>query len=151
MLKQYGCFNLLFCPVFVIRQIHPYEEPAFDIFEQCFSFEKIASAKYYKTKDLSFSGLTKKFPCKIRGKTKKTKVKSVAFACGSGRHLIQDLINIGIDAFITGEIDYHTSIACEFNNIAVIELGHKESEQFILPEIKSRLEYTFKELKINTL
>ncbi len=87
----------------------------------------------------------------IRGCKQNKEIKRIAFCCGSGRSLVNDLIDYEIDLYITGELNYHDYIFCELNSISVLELGHKESEVFILPEIQSRLKTRFSNLKTDVL
>jgi dinuclear metal center YbgI/SA1388 family protein len=133
-----------------IKRNHPYEEPAYDVFEEKIALQKIAVAKYFKvSKGLDIADLINKYPCRLRGQVNKGQVQTIAFACGSARHLLDDLINLEIDCLITGEIDYHSALTCELNNIAVIELGHLESEEFVLPQIQQRLAQAFPQLQID--
>ncbi|MFA5880028.1 MAG: Nif3-like dinuclear metal center hexameric protein [Candidatus Margulisiibacteriota bacterium] len=132
-----------------VRKIHPYEEPAFDIFEEQFSFKKIGVAKYFKnTKKTDLHTLISKFKCIVISKIE-TPIELIAFAPGNASYLAQDFINHKIDLIITGEIGYHEKILLELNNINVIELGHKESEAFVLPNIKSFIIEKYPNLEIN--
>lgn len=135
-----------------IRKNHPYEEPAFDVYEEKMVMKKTASAKYFKIKQsLSLDDLTHRYPCVVRGKKEPAQIKTVAFACGNGKYLIGDLIQAEIDVLITGELDYHSALTCERNGITVIELGHRESESFVLPEIRGRLQKQFQSLIVDVL
>lgn len=56
------------------------------------------------------------------------KIKKVAVLGGSGGDFLMNAVNLGCDAFITGEASYHDAqCACE-NNILLITAGHFETE-----------------------
>lgn len=133
-----------------IRKEHPYEEPAIDVFEQKMVFQKMSMSKYFKPKNgVPFQKLANQFPCRVRGAVPNETIKTIAFGCGSGKYLITDLIQSEIEVFITGEMDYHSALSCELNGITVIELGHKESESFVLTKIQNRLLTHFPSLTIS--
>jgi len=92
-----------------------------------------------------------KLPSRRQGDRKKQEIKTLAFCAGSGKSLVQDCFELGVDLFITGELGYHEALYLEMNQIVALELGHKESEVLILPEIKRRLEKKFKGLEIDIL
>ncbi|RAP38158.1 Nif3-like dinuclear metal center hexameric protein [Candidatus Marinamargulisbacteria bacterium SCGC AAA071-K20] len=105
-------------------------------------FGKIVNVKK-KVKDLA-----KIMPCTIQGDTSKKEVSKIGFCCGSGHGLVMALPSQDIDCFITGEINYHDHVFCDMNNITVITVGHKESEDVVLPIIKHKLSSSFPSLKI---
>jgi putative NIF3 family GTP cyclohydrolase 1 type 2 len=81
-------------------------------------------------------------------------IKRIAICGGAGSFLINDALNLGADAFITGEIGYHHFFG--FDNImSLIEIGHYESEQFTIELLYDILLSSFPSLplfmtKINT-
>ena len=90
----------------------------------------------------------------MESKKKKRKVRdnndniiAIDFCCGSGHGFIQHIIDLGCDTLVTGEINYHDHLRCQMNAVRVLSLGHKESEIFILDQIKKRLESSFNSLK----
>lgn len=68
---------------------------------------------------------------------KKTYIKNVAVCSGSGSEFIKDAEEKGFDAFITGDLKYHTAVD---SNIIVIDMGHFESERPVLKTLKNRLQ-----------
>ena len=58
-------------------------------------------------------------------------IKKVALCGGAGAFLINDAIEAGADAFLTGEIGYHRFFGYE-DNILLLEIGHYESEQYTI-------------------
>jgi len=58
-------------------------------------------------------------------------VQRVAVCGGAGNSLIPKAVQLGCDAFLTGEIGYHRFFGHE-DELLMLELGHYESEQFTL-------------------
>ena len=56
-------------------------------------------------------------------------LKKIALCGGSGSFLINEAINSGADAFITGDIKYHQFFDVP-KDIMLLDIGHYESEQF---------------------
>ncbi|MCR5819850.1 MAG: Nif3-like dinuclear metal center hexameric protein [Bacteroidaceae bacterium] len=68
-------------------------------------------------------------------------VYSVAICGGAGDFMLSDAIKADADAFITGEMHYHTWFGHE-QQIQIAVLGHYESEQFTSEIFRSVLEQT---------
>lgn len=64
-------------------------------------------------------------------------IEKIAVCAGSGSEFIKDAENKGYDAFITGDIKYHTA---DVSNIVLIDIGHFESERPVLETIKKIIE-----------
>ncbi len=60
---------------------------------------------------------------------KESKFYKVAFCAGSGSEFIRDSYNSGADAFVTGDLKFHTALE---SPIAIFDVGHFESEIMIL-------------------
>lgn len=75
-------------------------------------------------------------------------LKKIAFCAGSGSELIQEAFENGADAFVTGDLKFHTALE---SPIAVFDIGHFESEILILPVfekiIGADVEFTYAEEK----
>jgi putative NIF3 family GTP cyclohydrolase 1 type 2 len=65
-------------------------------------------------------------------------VKKVALCTGSGASLLP---HVKADCFLTGDIKYHDAMAAKALGIAMIDIGHYESERFfseiMLKELKN--------------
>jgi dinuclear metal center YbgI/SA1388 family protein len=57
------------------------------------------------------------------------KIKKVALCGGSGSSLLKEAVSSGADAFVTGDIKYHTFFEAE-DRILLVDCGHYESEKF---------------------
>ena len=57
------------------------------------------------------------------------KIKKIAFCAGSGSEFISNAKENGADAYVTGDVKFHTALDSE---IVLFDLGHFESEIFVL-------------------
>ncbi len=132
--------------VSVIKKVHPYEEPAFDIFpvkneNMNYGFGVIGKltksmslneflahvCKNLKTNNLRFA----------KGQNKR--IKTVAVCGGSGADLLEPAIANGADAFVTADLKYHTFQEGE-DRILFIDAGHYETEIHSLNVVKRKLD-----------
>ena len=58
---------------------------------------------------------------------------------GKGASFIEAALHSKCDVFITGEAGYHSALDGARRGMAVVELGHRESEQFFLKTVKKWL------------
>jgi hypothetical protein len=124
---------------------HPYEEPAFDIYElrndnvnygygvmgeleETFSQTEFLDhvCRSLKTNNVRYST------------GNKNKIKKVAVCGGSGSDLLNAAITRKADAFVTADIKYHTFQDAE-GKILFIDAGHFETEIYVLNEVKRKL------------
>ena len=136
-----------------LRGVHPYEEPAYDIFRD-FSVYK----DYYNgiVGDFEFSMSTNEFVhfvkerlgceglryTQIDGKT----IKRVALCSGAGGSYIRDALRKGADAFVTGEIKHSDILEANHNGVVVVDAGHFKTEDLVLDNLKEILEKEFNEI-----
>ncbi len=121
---------------------HPYEEVAYDIYALenknidaglgCTGiFQNPVSEKdfldhvsmVFEAKGIRYSNLTGK------------PLRKIALCGGSGSSLLYDAVASGADAFVTGDIKYHTFFAAG-NKLLLIDAGHFESEKFAVEILK---------------
>ncbi|WP_069997539.1 Nif3-like dinuclear metal center hexameric protein [Cellulosilyticum sp. I15G10I2] len=134
----------------LIREQHPYEEVAFDIYtlnnnsrlngvgrygelEQEMTLEAFI-AKLKKTFNLSYIRMT--VPVN-------TMIKKVAVCSGSGAEYIKEASKVA-DAYVTGDIKFHDAQRARDLGINVFDIGHYTSEniamQYIASCLNSKLE-----------
>jgi dinuclear metal center YbgI/SA1388 family protein len=134
-----------------VLEVHPYEEPAYDIIpiENVFAdggTGRIGSiGKSLKPDDfLQFVSRKlniKNFKYISRDDLSVTKkeIKNIAIINGSINSMISEISGLDIDCLICGEINYHNAQLISENNILVIELGHAESELFAIDDLFSKI------------
>lgn len=117
-------------------EAHPYEEPAYDIYNLENYYDIAGSGKIgeleHKTDEIEFLEKIKsvfeaqhiKYTA-LRGK----KIKKVALCSGSGSFLLKNAILQKADIFISGDFKYHDYFNAE-NKIVIADVGHYETEQY---------------------
>ncbi|MDR2035991.1 MAG: Nif3-like dinuclear metal center hexameric protein [Coriobacteriales bacterium] len=64
---------------------------------------------------------------KVWGSPEKV-IGQLACCSGGGGSLVQRVINLGADCYVTGEVAYHEALTLADADVALIELGHDRSE-----------------------
>ncbi len=123
-----------------LKQHHPYEEVAFDIYQLENTYQNIGSGMIG---ELEFPISENEFLERIKSvfKLKLIKhtsllnksIKKVSLCGGSGSFLLRNAINSKSDIYISSDFKYHEFFDAE-NQILIADIGHYESEQFT-PEI----------------
>ncbi len=131
--------------VAAMKEAHPYEEVAYDIYPLENSdpnygmgaigeLKKLQSLKSFLTwikKSLNAEGL------RYTGNPDRL-VKKVAVCGGSGSDLLRAVLDEGADVFVTSDVRYHTFHTAA-HRIALIDAGHWETEHGILEPLAERL------------
>ncbi|UEA70399.1 Nif3-like dinuclear metal center hexameric protein [Finegoldia magna] len=76
-------------------------------------------------------------------------VNRIAVLGGSGGHFIKDCVEKNCDVFISSEFKHDQQIDAIDNNLILIDIGHYESEKFILEPLKKCIQTTFSDIKID--
>jgi hypothetical protein len=132
-----------------LKQAHPYEEVAYDIFSLENENQQVGAGmvgeldapmgeadfiqhlkKHLKTPVVRHTALLGK------------PISKVAWCGGSGSFLLQDAIRAGAQVYITGDFKYHEFFDAE-DKIIIMDIGHYESEQFTPEIIHSLLQKKF--------
>ncbi len=147
--------NILNHVISKMKEVHPYEEVAYDLFKLENKYSNVGSGMYGELdKEMSreeFASYLKEIfsldVLKCSFSNDKI-IKRVAICGGSGSFLIGKALGVSADCFITGEIKYHDYL--DYNEkISLFELGHYESEKFTISLIQKLLSDKFQDLKIN--
>ncbi|MGE5679775.1 MAG: Nif3-like dinuclear metal center hexameric protein [Bacillota bacterium] len=127
-------------------KVHPYEQPAFDIYPLAnknpnFGFGAIGQLENEMSVEEFLQYVTSSLQIQNLRYTRgtKNKINTVALCGGSGSDLISSAIAKQADAFITADIKYHTFQDAE-EKILLIDAGHFETEAPALLEVKRRIE-----------
>ncbi len=139
-----------------MKEVHPYEEVAFDIYPLDNSNDNYGPGAVGELKESmdikSFlDHISKSLKIKNFRYTagKKDKIKTVAVCGGSGFEYLHDAIKAGADTYVTADIKYHNFQEAE-GKILLIDAGHYETEIHSLNEIENKLNQILenKEIKI---
>ena len=129
-----------------IRENHPYEEPAFDIYplkneNVNFGYGAVGDLKENMIPNVFMQHICKSLKTNnLRfavGNGKK--IKKVAVCGGSGSELLNAAIKAGADAYVTADVKYHTFQDGE-GKILFIDAGHYETEIHALNAVKRKLD-----------
>ncbi len=123
-----------------LKQNHPYEEVAYDIYQLENTYQNIGSGMVGELQNSIpekefLENLKSIFKVKFIKHTTLTNknIKKVALCGGSGSFLLKNAINSKSDIYISSDFKYHEFFDAE-NRILVADIGHYETEQFT-PEI----------------
>jgi dinuclear metal center YbgI/SA1388 family protein len=119
-----------------MKQAHPYEEVAYDIFPLNNDYKKAGMGMVGNLKsemsELDFLNFLKeKFSTGLirhTGLLGKT-IRRVALCGGSGSFLLNSAIQANADVFVSGDFKYHQFFEAD-QKILIADIGHYESEQF---------------------
>lgn len=119
-----------------LKDNHPYEEVAFDIYSLENEWDKTGAGMLgYLTEPMNEIDFLKflkkqcKTECVRHSPLLGKKIQKVALCGGSGSFLISSAKNADADVFISGDIKYHDFFEAD-NQILIADIGHYESEQF---------------------
>lgn len=76
------------------------------------------------------------------------RVRRVAVCGGSGKSLMEEAVSSGAQAFVTGDIDYHTAIDALSAGLHVIDAGHYGTEYCFIRFMTDRLKELFPSCEI---
>lgn len=129
-----------------IKEFHPYEEPAYDIYPlKNKNTNYGAGAIGELTNELSEKEFLKYVTtllktCRLKYCSGNGKmIKRIAVCGGSGSELLNNAINSRADAFITADIKYHTYQEA-YGKILMIDAGHYETEIGSLNAVKRKID-----------
>jgi dinuclear metal center YbgI/SA1388 family protein len=119
-----------------IKNTHPYEEPAIDIFPLKNVWENVGLGvvgtlpKPMKEEDF-FTYIKDIFDVGTikHSKFLKKDISKVALCGGSGAEFIDNAKRCGADIYVTADVSYHRFFETE-NSLVIADIGHFESEQF---------------------
>lgn len=78
----------------------------------------------------------------------KDEIKKVAVCGGSGGGFIDELINKGFDAYVTGDVSHERFLKAEENGLAVFAAGHFETENIVIPHLSKMLKSKFPDINV---
>ena len=133
--------------VHAMREKHPYEEVAHDVYELAnepvkLGFGRVGALPIEKSlgefAEHVRNTLDVRFP-KLAGNPE-TRVKTVALCSGGGSSLYRDAAKAGADVFVTGDTKHHEILDANALGLAVIDAGHFETEKPGMVALADKLE-----------
>ncbi len=128
-----------------IKSVHPYEEVAYDVYalqnpNPNFGMGVIGDLK----RPVPLRSFLNRLKKAVRAESVRytgsltQQIGRVAVCGGSGSELLDHAIKSGADAFVTADVKYHPFQSAA-GRIVLIDAGHWETEQIVLPVIAGRL------------
>lgn len=138
-----------------LRASHPYETPAFDVFQHCdvenkIGLGRIGNLKKPLSMQKAIANIKAATGCKavgIVGPARRT-VKKAAVCAGSCGKIINSVIAAGADLYLTGELKHHQALAAQEAGMTCICLSHTVSERFALKNLAKQLKKRLKNATI---
>jgi len=78
-------------------------------------------------------------------------IETVAVCGGAGGSCLEEVIDAGIDAFITGDASHHHFLNAVQGGLTLIAAGHFETENPVVPVLAEKLREEFPDLEISVL
>jgi putative NIF3 family GTP cyclohydrolase 1 type 2 len=129
-----------------MKKAHPYEMPAFDVFQQCNPDCKPGLGRIGElVKPTQMPALIKKIKAVTGAKAigiigpQKRLVKKAAVCAGTCGSIIDKVIAAKADLYLTGELKHHQALAAQEAGLTCICLSHTVSERFILKKFAKQL------------
>ncbi|MCK5767345.1 MAG: Nif3-like dinuclear metal center hexameric protein [Candidatus Atribacteria bacterium] len=128
-----------------MKNAHPYEEPAYDIYEILNkpSYGIGLRGKIKKKLPLKEFSLWLKEKLQAKYirliKSNDRKIQKVALCTGGGSSLIENVSNLDIDLYITGDITHHHALRAKELKLNILEIEHFDTEKFFVEAIYDQL------------
>ena len=128
-----------------MKDNHPYEEPAFDVYELKTkpSYGIGIFGEIDKEVEISKFSLEVKNRLQARYirliKSNNRKIKNVALCTGAGGSLLEQVSNKDADLYITGDITYHTALRAKELGLNVLDVEHFDTEKFFVEALYNQL------------
>lgn len=140
--------NLKATVLAAMREVHPYEEPAFDLIAlqnppQTYGLGRIGQLKA----PIALEAFVKKVQATfdldglrlIEPTAKKSMVQRIAICGGSGEKFYPAALQKGADVYLTGDVYYHTAHDMQAAGLTVIDPGH-HIEKLCIPKFIEKME-----------
>ncbi|MBL6963535.1 MAG: Nif3-like dinuclear metal center hexameric protein [Bacteroidetes bacterium] len=148
-------FHLKKAVIEAMLKAHPYEEVAFDVYLLDNTYPKAGAGIIGKLptemKEKEFLAMLKdtlNTPLIRHSPFLKKKISDVALCGGSGSFLLKDAIFQKADAFVSADFTYHDFFDADFK-LLISDVGHFESEQFIIDILHDLLTKNFSTFAIS--
>ena len=136
-----------------VRRVHPYEEPAFDIFDEEAVSEPYGIGRLGELpKEMTLDDFARQTARRLGGNGAVTyganrPVRRVAVCSGAwDGALTQASVDAGADVILTGEIKHSDMLDALACGLGVVAAGHFATEQVICPYLCDRLSMAFPEV-----
>jgi dinuclear metal center YbgI/SA1388 family protein len=133
----------------VIREVHPYEEPAIDVYPMITQphsgmgrigeFSKPVTEHALITRIKREIGVKHVLVARPQGREEQAEVRRAACAAGSCGEMWKGAVAAGATFYLTGEMKHHEALAAAQAGLTVVCVGHSHSERPVLSRLATRL------------
>jgi dinuclear metal center YbgI/SA1388 family protein len=143
-----------------LRQFHPYEEPAIDIYEllakpqraigagRRLVLDRPATINTLAERVRSFLGVEHVLVATPREWSASRHIERIGICAGAGASLIELAEHEACEVFFTGELKHHEVMDCLRRGMGVILAGHTNTERGYLPRLAQKLKAGLSACKI---
>lgn len=143
-----------------LRQFHPYEEPAIDVYELEARPQRAVGAgrRLVLDRPVTMNALAERIRVFLnvehvlmatpRGWTGSRQVERIGVCAGAGASLLPLAQQELCEVFFTGELKHHEVLDCLRRGMGVILAGHTNTERGYLPRFASRLKSSLSGIKL---
>ena len=133
-----------------VRNAHPYEEPAIDVYPLRGGAlgggigavgDREREAPLAQVLEEVFRAVRPSW-IKVAG-PRSVRVRRIAVVAGSGSEFADAARAAGADLYLTADIKYHQALEADAGGMAVADIGHGSGEKWILPEFKRAIAARF--------
>ena len=128
-----------------MKDTHPYEEPAYDIYE----LKTKSSYGIGVFGEIDKEVVISKFSLEVKNrlhalyirliKSNNRKIKKVALCTGAGGSLLEQVSLKGADLYLTGDINYHSALRAKELGLNVLDVEHFDTEKFFIEALYEQL------------
>ena len=128
-----------------MKSVHPYEEPAYDVYELKTKPSYGIGIFSEIGKEVEISKFSLEVKNRLQAhyirliKSNEQKIKRVALCTGSGGSLLEQVNNKDADLYITGDITYHTALRAKELGLNVLDVEHFDTEKFFVEALYNQL------------
>ena len=126
--------------------VHPYEEPAYDVYSLLNEGAKLGLGRIGHLPDtLSLADFAEQIKKTLSAPGLRyvgdpgARLSKVAICSGSGASLLREAARAGADVLVTGDVKYHEARDAEDLGIALIDAGHFPTEIIMAAEITEKI------------
>lgn len=132
-----------------MKKVHPYEEPAYDVFvnhalKDSISLGRVGQLDRAMSAEEFAAYVAKRIRAKgVRYINGSAPVKTVAVCGGSGGSYLSAAIAAGADAYVTGDVKHDVFIDAKNMDFTLVDAGHYATEMLAVSALKNRLQNQF--------
>jgi putative NIF3 family GTP cyclohydrolase 1 type 2 len=78
-------------------------------------------------------------------------IEKVAVCTGSGKSLMKQVLKNGVQAYVTGDMDYHSSIDAVAQGVCIIDAGHYGTEYIFMDYMERELKEILPDLEVEKM